>query len=490
MFLGFIAIFGIFAWIYSETSHSMQPGLLEKPKINIFREYPVQITAIFIIIVLLICLIIILYNNQRRLSKIMTHDTLTGIPNKIWAYKKIVDNIAAGHPFAMLSLSLNKFKLINDKLGRDGGDIILKLLADRISNYTSNTKDLDFARYGGDEFTIIINSGNREYYEEVCKKVSHELDKPFIYDDGAIHLSYSICVVAYPDYAQNDVMLQRLADAGIKKQISTGQNGYIICDDSIVEAEEREKKIIHKLNEAIINDGFKLLYQPKYNVEDRSLYGFEALLRMEDGYAYPGEFIKVAEDNRLMIPIGRLLTEIALKQMSNWKAKYDRLPVLSINFSALQLFDEDYPEFLQDLLKKYDVPADKIMIEVTESASLSDRDDTKAYFKRITDNGIRLSIDDFGTGYSSISYLNNMKFSELKIDKSLMDQYLESRDNTMIATIIAMAHSLGCHVVAEGVEVEDQAIMLKEVHGDIIQGYLFGKPEEANLAEERIKAAQ
>lgn len=488
--LGITMLFALVIYCFSRMVISAPPQYEAGHGGNAFREYPIQITAFGIIILLLVSIILLLYRHQRKITYMMTHDSLTGIPNKIWSHRKVVDYIAAGHPFAILLLSLNKFKMINDKLGRDGGDIILKLLADRISNYTLTARNLDFTRYGGDEFIIIIDSDSREYFEEVCTEICKELDKPFIYDDGSINLNYSICVVAYPKYAQNEMILLKLADAGIKKQVEKGENGYIICDESIIEAEEREKAIIHKLNEAIINDGFKLLYQAKYNVEDRSLFGFEALLRMEDGYAYPGEFIKVAEENRLMIPIGRKLTEIAIKQMANWKAKFDKLPIVSINFSTYQMFDEDYPDYLLKLLSIYEVPVDNIIIEVTESASLSDRDDTREYLKRFTDNGIRLSIDDFGTGYSSISYLNNMNFSELKIDKSLLDQYLLTKDKTMIATIIVMAHSLGCHVVAEGVEVEAQAQMLKEVGGDIIQGYLFGKPEEAIQAEERIKAAQ
>ncbi len=459
-------------------------------KVNIFRDYPYQALILMLILGALITVIIIFYKNQKKYTYIMSHDNLTGIPNKMWAYNEMVGFITSNHPFGMLLLSLNKFKNINDKLGRDGGDIILKLLVDRLSSYVSKEKKLSLARYGGDEFIVIIDSDNKDFFDEVCRNLCKELDKPFIYDDGSINLSYSICVVAFPEYAQNEMALQKLADAGIKKQVATGQSGYIICDDAIVKAEEREKQIIHKLNEAIINDGFKLLYQAKYNVEDRTLYGFEALLRMEDGYANPGEFIRVAEENRLMIPIGRKLTEIAVRQMANWKAMYAKLPVLSINFSTYQLFDEDYPEFLLEQLRIYDVPVDKIIIEVTESASLSDSQDTREYLRRFTDNGIKLSIDDFGTGYSSISYLNNMKFSELKIDKSLLDQYIVTRDATMISTIIAMAHNLGCHVVAEGVEVEDQAVMLKEAKGDIIQGYLLGKPEEAKLAGERIKQAQ
>ncbi|MBQ7429917.1 MAG: bifunctional diguanylate cyclase/phosphodiesterase [Butyrivibrio sp.] len=488
--LGITLLLGLFIYGFSRIVFSAPPQYDGGHPNNAFKEYPIQITAFGIIIILLVSIIIILYRHQRKMAYEMTHDSLTGVPNKMFGHTKIIERISSGHSFAILLLSLNKFKMVNDKLGRGGGDIILKLLADRISNYTATAKNLEFTRYGGDEFIIIIDSDSRDYYEEVCTKICKELDKPFIYDDGSINLNYSICVVAYPKYAQNDMTLQKLADAGIKKQIATGQNGYIICDESIVEAEEREKRIIHKLNEAIVNDGFKLLYQPKYNVKDRTLYGFEALLRMEDGYAYPGEFIKVAEDNRLIIPIGRILTEIAVKQMANWKANYAKLPILSINFSTYQMFDDDYPEYLLKLLNIYEVPVDNIIIEVTESASLSDRNDTREYLKRFTDNGIRLSIDDFGTGYSSISYLNNMNFSELKIDKSLLDQYLLTKDKTMIATIIVMAHSLGCQVVAEGVEVEAQAKMLEEVGGDIIQGYLFGKPEEPSQAEERIKAAQ
>ncbi|MCR4903035.1 MAG: EAL domain-containing protein [Butyrivibrio sp.] len=458
--------------------------------LTIFEEYPALVSFVLVIIVLLFIIIAIMFRNQRRQSYIITHDNLTGLPNKVWSNRKMVDWIAAGHEFAQLSLSLNEFKKVNDKLGRDGGDIILKLLVDRITNYTESTKKLYMTRYGGDEFLILIDSSDPIYYEEVCKRICKELDKPFINDDGSINLSYSMCVVAYPKDGKNIMTLQQLADAGIKKVKNSERSGYFICDDKLLEAAEREKIILHKLNEAIVNDGFKLLYQAKYNVKDRTLYGFEALLRMVDGYAYPGEFIKVAEENRLMIPIGRQLSLIAVRQMANWRAAYKKLPVLSINFSTLQIYDEDYPEYLLGLLKKYDVPVENIMVEITESASLSEREEVKNYMKRFTDNGIKLSIDDFGTGYSSISYLNNMSFSELKLDKSLLDQYLVTRDDKMIATIITMAHNLGCHVVAEGVEVEDQAKMLEKVNGDIIQGYLLGKPEEPEIAEDRIAAAQ
>ncbi|MCR5100563.1 MAG: EAL domain-containing protein, partial [Butyrivibrio sp.] len=364
---------------------------------SFIEDYPLVLISLVIILVLVVAMTYIVNVNQKRHRYIFYHDELTGLYNRQWEIEEINNKIFAEQPFAVLFLSLNEFKRVNDKLGREGGDLVLKHSVDRMKSFVNESKDLKLVRYGGDEFAIIIEANDDSYYEEVCKKTSNVLDEPFVYDDGVINLSYSICVVRYPHDAESYLALQQLADAGMRKVKRSEKNGYLICDEALLESVERERIILHKLNEALVSDGFKLLYQAKYKVSDNSLYGFEALLRMKDNYAYPGEFIRIAEENRLMIPIGRELTEIAVRQMADWKAKYKKLPYMSINFSTYQIYDDDYPEYLVEILKRYDVPPDKIIIEITESASLSERSETKEYMSRFTKHGIRLSIDDFGT---------------------------------------------------------------------------------------------
>jgi len=230
------------------------------------------------------------------------------------------------------------------------------------------------------------------------------------------------------------------------------------------------------LREAIENDGFKMVYQPQVDVKTRQIYGYEALLRLKASNLSPAEFIEIAEKNGTIVRIGRIVTEKVIKQLSEWKkAGLDIKPV-SINFSANQLQDEGYILFIDELLKKYDIDAKYLEIEITENIFFENKQATLLFLKNLKEMGIKIAIDDFGTGYSSLNYLTFLPVDIIKLDRSLNMKFLEIKNVKVMDSLISLVHSLGLIVIAEGIETIDQVKRLKKANCDYIQGFYYSKP--------------
>ena len=237
------------------------------------------------------------------------------------------------------------------------------------------------------------------------------------------------------------------------------------------------------LNEAIEEDAFKILYQPQVDLSTGLVAGFEALVRLRDHNISPGEFIPVAEENGLIGQIGRVVTRMVVEQMGQWNKAGLEPKSVAINFSAVQIHDTGYRNFLMSLLRENDVSPEMITIEITEGIFLEHKDTTIHLLKDLRSKGIKIAIDDFGTGFSSLSYLTFLPIDCIKFDRMLSLKFLEVEDISVMESLIALSHGLNLEVVAEGIEEEDQVRKLKDGRCDIIQGYYFSRPLEAKDAE-------
>ena len=261
-----------------------------------------------------------------------------------------------------------------------------------------------------------------------------------------------------------------------------GKNGLVIYDDDMKKKAQEEIVIKEKLQHAFDNDGFFMLYQPQIDSQTKKVSGYEALVRMKEPGIYPGQFIPVAERSGWIWRIGRITTELVIKQLAAWRDEGKELHPVSVNYSSNQLNDHGYVGFVEDLLKKYDIPPNLLEIEITEGLFLEKSALADEIFRRFKDLGIRLLMDDFGTGYSSLGYLTYIPVDVIKLDKSLVDTYLVDGKDSFIKNIIHLMHDLDKEMIIEGVEEEWQFNRLREFGADTIQGYFFSKPIPADEA--------
>ena len=331
------------------------------------------------------------------------------------------------------------------------------------------------ARYGGDEFLLMIP---KEYLTEnhpLIEKLLSAIRSPIPLGDERISITASMGIsnsdgITVPD--QHVINAETaLLDAKEK-----GRNRACLYGDEMKAKVQEENRIKAKLLDAIKNDGFYMLYQPQINAKTKEVSGYEALVRMKEPGIFPGQFIPVAERSGWIWKIGRITTELVIKQLAAWRDSGHKLHPVSVNFSSNQLNDTGYITFVQDLLKEYNIPANLLEIEITEGIFLDKSALADQLFKRFKEMGIKLLMDDFGTGYSSLGYLTYIPVDVVKLDKSLVDAYLVSGKDSFIRNIIYLMHDLNKEMIIEGVEEEWQYNRLVEFDADIIQGYYFSKP--------------
>jgi|GEM_PF-446917 len=410
------------------------------------------------------------------------HDPLTNLPNRRRFIECLNSAIGSSRIGAVIYLDIDNFKRINETMGHVYGDKVLLGITKRLEALAS--KDIFISRFSGDEFLILVESGDD--LENVRKFIAELLrifDGPVLIEGNNIEISFSIGVSMFPyDSTDSDQLIMN-ADTALYEVKRTGKNGYKFFDVSMTEHLMRKARIELQIKEAIENDGFKILYQPQIRLENGEIIGYEALIRLKNNSATPAEFIPVAEDNGSIIKIGRIVTEKVIGQLALWQSKGYPLRTVSINFSALQLYDAEYLDFLLETLYKHNVAAKYVEIEITESIFLDSKELALEFMMRLRSHGIKISIDDFGTGYSSLSYLTFLPLDKIKLDRSLNVKFLEIENIKVMDSIISLAHSLGLEVVAEGIETCEQFIRLKNGRCDYIQGYYFSKPLEADMVE-------
>lgn len=456
-------------------------SIIINQKQSFFEKNKTMVISLLIVCSISVLIMGILFWSSIRRKRLLEQDFLTKLYNRMWMTKHLETVLSKQRKCAVLMLDIDDFKQINDSLGHASGDELLIETADYFR--TISNKEYTVARFGGDEFLGILNDSNHEKIEEYVKKMRAVFEQSFRIGNRNIEVHASLGIACAPEDGTSAEELIANADAAMYSAKNSGKNGYHFFDRRIKDALNRQEQVKGYLQEAINQDGFELLYQPQVCSEDSRLAGFEALLRLKDGRAFPGEFIPIAEQNGMIIKIGRVVTEKVIRQLAEWKKKSCKVVPVALNFSNIQLRDTEYPGYIDSLLKKYGVEPELLEIEITESVFLERSEEAIQYLEAIRDLGINMSLDDFGTGYSAISYLNYIPVCKLKLDKSLLDEYHKTKELRMIEGVVNMAHALKLRVVAEGVEEEDQAEMIRSVQCDYIQGFYYSKPVSTEEAE-------
>ncbi|HWH85113.1 MAG TPA: EAL domain-containing protein [Burkholderiaceae bacterium] len=421
--------------------------------------------------------------SEERVRYLADHDVLTGLPNRHVAEQRLREamrqSTRTGQPVAVLFIDLDRFKTINDSLGHQVGDALLQQVAQRLR---LSIREADtVSRFGGDEFVVLLNgvSGNTEA-EQIAQRLLVALRAPYAIDAVELNVSCSVGIAMFPGDTLDMDELMRHADTAMYQAKASGRDSVHFFTHDLNERAQQKLQIELLLRNAVGRGELRLAFQPQVHALDGSLVAVEALLRWhtpELGEVAPAVFIPLAEESRLIVPVGEWVIDEACRQLADWRARGVEVGVLSVNLSAVQLLDPGLLPALRGSLARHGVPAAMLELELTESTLMDHTDERLARLHALKALGVKLSIDDFGTGYSSLSYLSRLPMDKLKIDRSLVKDILtEPKDRAISEAIIALAHRLKMTVVAEGVETAPVQAALAQAWCDAIQGYHTGRP--------------
>ena len=424
------------------------------------------------------------------------HDGLTGLANRSLFMDHLRLTIERGKSrhsnlFAVLFLDFDRFKVVNDSLGHAEGDKLLKQIARRLETCT-RTGDL-LARLGGDEFVILLN----ELIEEedalrVAERIKENFQTPFDLSGHEVFTSASIGItISTSGHARAEDML-RDADIAMYRAKSKGKAQHQLFNQAMHDQASTRLKLENELRRAVENREFRLHYQPIINLQTNKIVGFESLVRWqhpERGIVPPAEFIPIAEETGLIIPLGEWVLRESCRQLHEWHNENPQNSdlTISVNLSCRQFMQPDLAERIADVLSETKIKAENLRLEVTESYLMEDNEMAITIMKRLHALGLKLSIDDFGTGYSSLNYLHRLPVNYLKIDRSFVSRMQTNPENAeIVRTIIMLAKNLNIEVIAEGIETVEQSEHLKNLNCSFGQGFLFSKPVVAETAERLI----
>jgi len=421
------------------------------------------------------------------------HDLLTGLANRTLLLERArhAFQIASREKFlcCFIMIGLNGFKEINDSLGHHLGDLVLKEVARRLQ--TTLRKSDTIARLGGDEFAILLLDTSVEQAEFVVEKLFNGLKKTIELPAGEyVQVNASAGLAFFPDHGDDTFTLMQRADIAMYAAKSKQLNRAIYTPEMDRHRENR-LSLAADLEEAIENNGLELYYQPQILAQREGLPSFEALVRWHHpkrGMVYPDMFIPMAEETGLITPMTWWVLDAAAKQCALWRKEGLEVTV-SVNLSARNLQEPDMVERVHACLQRYNLPPQGIVLEITESMLMDDPHEASEVLREIAAMQVEVSIDDFGTGYSSLSYLKHLQVNELKIDRSfVMGMRKNEHDMVIIRAIINLAHNLKLRVVAEGVEDDQDRVMLTDMGCDLLQGYFFSRPKPAKDIDHWLKA--
>ena len=438
---------------------------------------------------------------EHKISRLAYYDQITGLPNRVFLQDHLSNALAAAtrhrKQLAVLYLNLDHFKRINDTLGHGAGDVLLAATGERLNQclrasdfvtYRTPTSTPDgqeegrtMVRFGGDEFILVLNDLDDAYgVARVARRLQDAFVAPFKIGSDELFITTSIGIAMYPDDGGDSESLLRNADAAMVDAKQHGRNGYSFYMKEM-NARARERLSMEgRLRKAIELEQFELHYQPQIDLRTNTLIGLEALVRWADpekGLISPMEFIPLAEETGLIVPLGEWVLRRACWQMRAWNGGALDGVRVAINLSLRQVKERNFATLVGDVLAANSLSASQLELELTESVLMEDSDGPSRILDSLKAMGLSLSIDDFCTGYSSLSYLKRFAINSLKIDRSFVrDMESDANDQAIITAIIAMAHKLNLDVVAEGVETREQALLLRQFSCDQIQGYWVSRP--------------
>ncbi|ALI08582.1 MULTISPECIES: bifunctional diguanylate cyclase/phosphodiesterase [Pseudomonas] len=420
-----------------------------------------------------------------KVSHLLQYDVLTELPNSMLLGDRLTQAMAQcrrhDRQLAVMFIGLDRFKRINNALGHPVGDEMLKRVARTLATVVRESDSV--FRYGSDEFVVVLGDiVDPQQTKGVAEKLLAAISSPQPIDGHDLSVTASLGISVYPTDGFDAVALIKKAETAMRNVKETGPNDYRFFTEDMNRRARQQQTIESGLRLALQRKEFVLHYQPKLDLGSGKVVGVEALVRWnrpEHGLVYPGDFIPVAEDSGLIVPLSQWVLQEACQQACRWQAQGMRPLCLSVNISAIDFRQRGFVEGITRTLKETGLDPTQLELEITESVLMQNIDTTVAILKAIKQQGIRLAIDDFGTGYSSLSYLQKFPVDVLKIDQSFVgDLSIDSNDAKLVSTIISLGKSLNLHIIAEGVETLEQLEFLKKHHCEEVQGYYFSKAVE------------
>lgn len=427
---------------------------------------------------------------NRELAHRAYHDALTGLPNRLMLRDRIGQAIARAQRnptrLAVLFIDLDRFKAINDTHGHRTGDRVLCSVAERIREQVRKTDTV--AREGGDEFIVLLEQvGTPEHAASVAGKLLKRLGAPYLVDGRAMHCSGSIGVAMYPEDGADAEALIKHADAAMFDSKGGGRNRvHFFSQESWLRVTQRMETEA-ALRGALDAGQFLVYYQPQIDLAQQRICGAEALLRWrhpQRGLVPPLEFIPLAEEIGLIVPLGEWVLDRVCAQIADWQARFGWSPSVSVNISARQLQAEDFSDRVEAIMRRHRISPGLIELELTEHSLLQQHERASQLLARLKQQGVKLVLDDFGTGYSNLMTLSSMPFDMLKVDRSFVSNLQEcTQSRALVTMIISLARELQLKVVAEGVETPSQQALLADLGCEFVQGYLHAPPLPADRFE-------
>jgi len=420
---------------------------------------------------------------DKYVQQLAYKDTLTGLPNRAAFVEQIQQELSSAKrnetKTSIFFIDLDHFKNINDSLGHEAGDALLKALSGRLINCIRSGDML--ARIGGDEFVVVLSNMVEDLKPNgIAESMLATLKDPFNLFGNEVFASVSIGVATYPDDGLSKEALLKNADTAMYRAKAAGRNTYRLYESEMSEILEQRMRIESELRKVIENEELRLHFQPKKDTITGEIIGSEALVRWHHhlrGLIPPVEFIPVAEEVGLINEIGFWVLDTACATAKKWQQEYNYYGTVAVNVSAVQMDAKDFVFLIETCLNKYELEAKYLELEVTETIVLENTDVMLGRLNQIKDMGVKVAIDDFGTGYSSFNYIKKLPASTLKLDMEFIENIAENEsDMAVVDGMIVLAHNLGMTVVAEGVESQAQYKLLTDHKCDIVQGFFIGKP--------------
>lgn len=429
----------------------------------------------------------------QRITQLAHYDHLTGLANRGLFYERLNCAVARCHrndtAIALMFLDLDHFKDINDTLGHDCGDSLLKTVAARIKKCI---REIDTGvRLGGDEFAVLLEQiVSIEDVASIAQRILHLLAQPVIIKQHQLHVTGSLGITIYPWDSANPQDLLSHADAAMYRAKAQGGNTHQFYTAGMKTAGLDRSTLEMELSRALSKEEFLLHYQPQMNLGTKQVIGMEALLRWHhpyQGLIGPNHFIPQAEENGMIIPIGEWVLRTASKQAKYWEKQGFPAPHVAVNLSARQIHQGNLPALMQDILKHTHLDPEHLKLELTETFLIHETEETIQTLRELKAMGIHLYIDDFGAGYASLRYLKSFPIDGIKLDQSLIQNLPHStNDAAIILAVISLAKALGLQVIAEGVESQEQVDFLEEYGCDAMQGYWIAPPLPANESTQHM----